>query len=502
MSNEINTMEFVNYKNVPNFKVDFKGSGLYAIKGKNKIGKTSVLNGIEYAFKALDPTLKPTNIKKEKGENRFNLENKDGDIIEIVEEHQKDAKTKFKMILNENISRKVSDIRDLFKYTSFTAEEFIMMGKTKDGRKKQKSIILNLLPLDDKTLFYDLENNEESLYKERAIINSKVKDSTFAVNNNKLTEEELESLDNYQKIIDLLEKLNKQLNSIESIQKEKSNLISAKKIFNTNIDAALLSLKNSFDENLIEGFNEIIDTANELYDKRINSLEIADSSELNDRINKGNEMLEVLNKLNTKKAIYDDKLVEQTKYIKAQQKVEEDLKAVRLELTNFFDDKNLPINELILKSDDEGLFIRTKEGDLPFDDKQMSTSTMMMITLKIMYHVNIETPILFLGRLESFDNDSLESIIKFAKENDCQIIADKVTNDDKFIFELIVDLDNSETLLEIDANEKIDIDISKKKTKKATSKKEKETKEVSDITENTKEEKIETKKIIDQVELF
>ena len=211
-------------------------------------------------------------------------------------------------------------------------------------------------------------------------------------------------------------------------------------------------------------------------------------------------MLDNLNEIKTKNAILKDKQVEQTKYLKAQQKIEESLKLVRTELLNFFDDKDLPIKELILKSDDEGLFIKTENGELPFDDKQMSTSTMMLITLKIMFYVNQETPILLLGKLESFDDDSMNTIIKFTKDNDCQIIADKVTNDNQFIFELIVDIKNSEKLLEIDTNKVIDVNITteKSKSKKKVIKKiKKEIKDISEVMEDDKKDDI-----IEQVELF
>ena len=483
------TMEFVNYKNTPNFRLDLKGSGLYAIKGRNKAGKTSILNGIEYAFKALDPTLKATNINHEKGQNTFNLTNDDSEI-EIIEEHQQDTKTKFKMILDGDIQRKVSDIRDLFKYTSFTAESFIAMSNSKDGRKKQKEIILNLLDLDDKVAFYELEEKEKTAYDERRLVNSKIKDIESSLVSNSLTEEELESLKTYDKVVEWLTKLSNALNNLDATKKEKENLISGKELFNSNIDAALLSFKNNFDENALEGFYEIIDKANELYTEKIESISIDDPSSIEEKIEKGNAKLSELNKLNTQKAIYDEKEIEQTKYLKSQKKLNDDLDLTRSELRTFFDDKDLPIKELILKSDDEGLFIKTKDGELPFNDKQMSTSTMMYITLKIMFLVNETTPILLLGKLESFDDNSLESIVKFAEENECQIIADKVTNDDNLIFELITSK-GSEELLKIKANDVIDIEKqSIVKPKKEKKKKEEPKKVIKKKKEDVKNIKI------------
>jgi recombinational DNA repair ATPase RecF len=265
---QIKKLYVKNYKNLPELNIEFKGTGLYIIKGKNGTGKTSLLNTIESLIKGKEPAVEPTHLEKENGVAVGTFE---GDTtIEVTKKFEKNGKTTFSFVHNGIAGTKINDLKDLFNYTSFTAEEFIALGKNAAGQKKQQEIILNLLSIEDKQEFYKLKEFEKATYDDRTIANAKVKDIQSTIKLNTLTKEDNEILGKYDEASKYLKELNKQLSEIELLTEKKKNLTQGKDTFESNINSALLSIKDSFSKEILGEFKKITDKISETYDKDIN----------------------------------------------------------------------------------------------------------------------------------------------------------------------------------------------------------------------------------------
>ncbi len=457
---QIKSVTFKNYKKVPNGTIEFKDSGLYVFRAQTEQGKTSAINAISYLMQALDPTPVPTTLGKTSGNILGVYKTNKGEIVEVSEVVETNGKTKFSMTYNDIKENSVTSIRDLFNITNISMDKFLALGETAEGRRKQLEYILNILSNEDKINFYELKDKEKKLFEERTEVNRDVKKLTTLLQTNKLSEEEITFLSQKEEIQKLLNKLNTDLNNIEIEKQKKKNLEQSKEIFKSNTAIALHQIKDEFDINTMQEFNNIVNKIITLYDNDINNIEIVDTSIIQERIKIGKQKIEELNKIEIKQGIYLENEKENKILIEKQKKLNAEIDKVRTDLEQFFENKQFPIPELVISSAEEGLSIKTEYGILPFNSTQLSTSQVMMIVLKIMYYINKNTNIIFLGRLESFDEDKMNTLIKFAKEFKVQIISDEVVKkSDNFVVDVYYDVDQFENIytVPIPQSQKIDI---------------------------------------------
>jgi energy-coupling factor transporter ATP-binding protein EcfA2 len=161
---------FYNYKLLKDKSFVLKGSHIYFIQGPNQIGKTSFLTALQGAMTAKDVTDKKVTINGEgedSGSYEFTIPAADGSMVTIRNEFT-DSKNKFTAILEdgEKVS-KVSDIRALFNYTPINVSEFFAMSRSAEGRRKQRNIILKLLPDNLREQFENADLKESHHFTER-----------------------------------------------------------------------------------------------------------------------------------------------------------------------------------------------------------------------------------------------------------------------------------------------------------------------------------------------
>ena len=163
-------MYFHNYKLLKDKGFVLKGSHIYFIQGPNKVGKTSLLTALQGAMTAKDLTEKKVSVNddgEDSGYYEFTIPAADGTMVTIRNEFT-DAKNKFIAVREdgEKISA-VGEIRKLFNYTPINVSEFFQMSRTADGRRRQRDIILKLLPDDLREKFNEADLQEQHYFTER-----------------------------------------------------------------------------------------------------------------------------------------------------------------------------------------------------------------------------------------------------------------------------------------------------------------------------------------------
>ena len=93
----------------------------------------------------------------------------------------------------------------------------------------------------------------------------------------------------------------------------------------------------------------------------------------------------------------------------------------------------MPIQGLSI--DENGL----NYNGLPFDKNQLSTSQFMQVVLRILIAINKKTPIIPIGRAESFGKKKLNELIELAEKENCQIFFEKVKDEGSLTIEVFED---------------------------------------------------------------
>jgi hypothetical protein len=410
-------IEFQNYKLLKDTKACLDGSNVYLVQGANEQGKTSFINGLLTMLQAENKTKQPVTIGENKGKIALDLQTKGGKAFKMLFEFT-DKKNKFTLISDNQLISKVTDIRSFLQYQSLTADEFISWGNTAEGRRKQRDIVLNLLPEEVKKDFEKLSHDEVVLYQERTVINTEIKnlESIKSQRNNVVTDEDNEQISKISeyklerdKIKTKIDKAREDISKIDTVNREIDNILDAcQKI------GAISSFKD-FDN---------LHTIAELAAK--NKLDRPDIDWLYTKYNEMGELIQSLLFLEEKLEIYkkeDKNLLEKTK--KADHYTDLIQKA-RTAKDQLIKNSNFPLEDIEIT--DDGLMLKSGTELLPFDINQVSTSRIMFIVAKIILLLNKHLPIIVMGRGEAFDPQKLADLSKFAEENDCLLIIDKVTN--------------------------------------------------------------------------
>ena len=453
-----------NYKNVEDFEHLFKTGSLYLVKGKNNIGKTSVIKAISSAFNATNVNSNPIGQNGDSADVNISFE-KDGinfKLKYLIEE--KNGKVVDSVILVSDDNKKIinkTDIRKLLSFNDFSVDQFFAYGLTSEGRRKQAEILKNLLPEKDVLELDLIEANinpkNGKLFKERAVLNERYKTLDTITNKNELTVEELTKL--------------KELNSIKKgLESDKEQLAGF-----GNIDQDIISLKEkedklAYSEILIKNKKELYSgKAKMLTDEitslenrikelkvKLNNLPEEESKEI-DIINKANEPLtiEIKNlkqklgnvesynllrdEIDRKNYILNDsesiKVINKYKEQKENkitfEKVKEDLKLKNEELeearkrkSEIFENSDINIPELTIV-DGECMYVYN-DLLLPFTEEHVSYATGGIPIIKMLMRINKNTPIILLGKAAEYDDESKKKILELASANDFIVIGDEV----------------------------------------------------------------------------
>jgi hypothetical protein len=421
-------LQFENYKKLRDLKADLDGNNIYLVQGGNERGKTTFINGLLTLLTAKNNTLQPVSIGKEDGKIILDAE-RNGEKFKVLFEFT-NAKNKFTLVTDSRVTNKVTDIRAFFDYTNLTADEFLGWSNTAEGRRKQRDIVLKLLPESVRQEFERLTGLESIKYNERTLCSTKFEVAKLNYENaqsslNPEMDAECNNLQVYQNKLTLLSeeredhlKFTRKADTATSSCQHIQNAIT-----NFNID--------SFNVNNPELKAELTDKLPKIKNWIAKKQAQIDAMKSEDKwkslINESERLQSLISKLLSYK---NDK----AKYEKIESKYKElavelgklnsDIAELRAAKAELIEEAGFPIPELDVG--DDGLIIATAEGKFPFDTRQISTSLAMLVTSKILLLLNKHLPVIVVGRAESFDRDSLNNLHKFAVENECVMVLDRV----------------------------------------------------------------------------
>jgi energy-coupling factor transporter ATP-binding protein EcfA2 len=438
---------FHNYKLLQDKEFVLKGSNIYFIQGPNKVGKTSFLKALQSLMIANDDT--PDKITRGSDETEGHYETTipaaDGTLLTIRHEFTADGKGKFFATREDGTKiSQVTEIRRLFNYTPINVSEFFAMSNSAEGRRKQRDIILKLLPETDRKAFNDLDLQEQHYYSERTEFNTKMstaENSMNAVIINKedeaLIPREKEAKDLitlYQSIIDL-RKANKPIqDNIDS--------------YNTRKKKLELEIKE-LDE-LIKKGEDALKEGNKILDKYTNLT----NDELSAKLEKGNEIITKITSLSTKTTLKNEWKIKMDENKKKSEEFTVKINNCREGKSKIVSGSDLPVENI---SFDDGFL--TIDG-FQFKESQVCESDAVLILANILAKIN-PGPIQIIGDASILDINKLDQLNKIAEDN----------NKVMFVDEVIRDADNIvvvgyETLKKEDLANNLDKVDGKKKVKK------------------------------------
>jgi len=419
MSKNVKSLEipiyFHNYKLLKDKEFILKGSHVYFVQGPNDVGKTSFLIALEGVMTAKDPTEKKVTINKdaegiESGYYEFTIPSADGTLVTIRNEFT-DQKNKFTAVTadGEKISQ-VTEIRNLFNYTPINVSEFFAMSRTADGRRKQRDIILKLLPEDLRDKFSDADLQEQHYFTQRTEIGRDFDSAKSYMDSCVISDDDRELLGKKDQAKQLLSKYltyqagrddaNKAKPSIERLEAEKQRLLSRIQ----DIDAELVQL------------NDVV--------KSEEPKEIAKLSDemISEKIKKGETILTEITKIEAK-----DSLLEQAKekHDKLQSKIDdltnsiEEKRSIKADIVSKAD---LPVDSISFENDYLTI------NDFKFDENQVCESDAVLLLANILAKIN-PGPIQVIGDASILDAKKLEELNKIAEENDKVMFVDEVIRD-------------------------------------------------------------------------
>lgn len=461
-----------NIKKIESLDVEFNGN-VFAIAGDNEVGKSTLLQLILQSMTYKNKIPVPVTQGKDDGFALFEYEAPGGMPYQVRMEYDKNGKEKLTLMAPGGIkSSKVTDLRNVFDYHDVSVEEFMLWSDTKDGRKKQVDLLLSIFPEDIQQNFISAIAKEKEFYESRATINKEVDILTKQLKGYEMTPEQLGHIEQKEVYLKRQKKLNEyKKNSVsqyadlkivakdiitaeEKLEKDKRNFPTYKAQLKKNIDENTLELEELKEKvrkaenalsDLIQAYDKAEETYNENIDSQNKSLKVLyekqaalnkaliPEEKLEESEQKITAGLDYIKGLETTNTLRLDVAKSLDKKKKEQTKVEKDLADIRTFKESILLEQEMPIEGLAIE--EEGL---TYKG-LPFDKNQISTSQFMQVVLKILIAINKKTPIIPIGRAESFGKKKLNEIIALAEKENCQIFFEKVKDEGELTIEVFED---------------------------------------------------------------
>lgn len=151
-----------NFKKWKSLNIDFPENGVLIVKGPPDSGKSSVLQAID----TLGKCGKSDNLlsrDSSSGNSAVSFVAADGLTYELNQDLTADTNRFLLSMPNGINTRKIADIQSIVKYNPFTLDEFINMSYTAEGKRKQRDILLKIMPKEIQDEFFALEFEEKEL---------------------------------------------------------------------------------------------------------------------------------------------------------------------------------------------------------------------------------------------------------------------------------------------------------------------------------------------------
>lgn len=462
-------IEILNYKQIQQLKQEFVSGNLYFVQGGNQKGKTSFLQALLSLMEASSSNKQKLTWGEKEGhvKGTFEFNGADNRTYTVCLDYD-DKKEKFTLIYPDaTISSKKGDISEVFQYNFFTVDEWFAWGKTAEGQRKQAKIIKQLLPGDAQQRIEQIEaltgnKDRESLFKKRTAINSVLKEYEASLNQlgnadpelekkvkawteekEKLDKEIEEAMQKNQQIIQRNADIDRLLERKASIQEEVKGVKQRFEDFVDERTKMIAEYKEKIQrfENEIDAKSDEVekyesDRQDELekLTKDIESNKKQDPVDLNSLKEQASKISEAIKQAGdaVRNAERKQELVEKIEQKREEtQSLSDEIQKLRAEKEKIIADADLPVKNITI--DEEGMaMFKTSEGHLlPFSEEHVSYSEGGAAVIKLMAHINKQTPVWVIGKASEYDKNKIKMFANFAKQNNAIMLMDRVLSDDK-----------------------------------------------------------------------
>ena len=374
----------------------------------------------------------------------------DGNLYHFRYDFNIEGKSKFTFIDFEGkVIKGITQMRSIFNYTHFTVEEFFDWSKSEPGRKKQRDILMNLLSEDERSRIteIDLKVNPTngSIVESRKLVGVDVDFLKKKIDNNIITDEQLNLLKSKSKIEDLYISIKKEKEDLELIlSKSGTNLERIEELKEDNEKAKAKDIEKR--QLFVYEISELEKKLNEkkeafaLYKKQVES-ELKESQEKIDNLTKDTDV-EYLNQvklklngdgteknpgLNKRLEIGQQKKDEiiQIEVLNTQKETDKANHATKLKKFNDYDKEIKDLRDekksIIQNSPSipDGWEINSDYitiNNIPFVESDISKSQATKAIAELMMRVN-QSPIMLMGDAESLGYEVLDQLDAAAKDN-------------------------------------------------------------------------------------
>lgn len=449
------------YKKISNFEADVQNAELYLIKGKNEIGKTSLLISIIEMIMGKSLTPEAIQRGREAGFGQFPATDKEGKPVMCTHSFKKDKDGKevhdFKVIDSlGKIYSTPGKIKELLGVvTIMSIDDFYRNCQTAEGKRKiQKELIYKLLTDDLLKEVEDIDNSlvtESDLMKSILAIEKDLNTKNILLTDKKLTDEEVLLLDNIdtlnkivaekQLIIDTnksWEDSNKDIAATKKIT-EASKLTAEESLAETTreYEAALQKLKDDYEAKKLRLENTIKIATEELAkivveEKPYTDEEVSVATTEVEEAKKHLLSVDVVTKKKEDIVTITKEIAPLQASLLAKTNEKAKKKERRLEIL-----KSLNLSSITF--DDNTFLI----DDFAVKDTQVSKSKVGLVLAELLCQSKInENKIVYFGSMADFDRDRFKQLFKiFKRYNKCPLLEQISTENEP---KLILTIDDVE----------------------------------------------------------
>ncbi len=440
-------IHFYNYKLLKDNSFVLNGSFIYFVQGPNKTGKTSFLKALTSLQTASDDTPKKVSTGESEGYYEATIPASDGSMITVRHEFTDTKKGKFIAIREDGTKiSSVTEIRNLFNYTPIDVNQFFALSNSAEGRRKQRDIILKLLPEIDRNKFNDLDLQEGHHYSERTESNKSLE--TAQINFNSIIIDP-----DIQKYLDREEEAKKLIKTYnEARDQVKYKLANILDIQNVNLELIELEakLKNLKERKLaretaLAQTNLKLDKLSEITIEKLDT-KIADGTKIIEKIQKHSGLKEAKEK-------FGNDIISHTEI---SENLDEKINKIRTAKQKIVTNSDLPVENIAFE--DDYLVI----DGFVFKENQVCESDAVIILANILAKIN-PGPVQIIGDASILDHEKLEILNDIAIKNNKVMFVDEVIRDGS---EMVVT--GYESIALEDLKKKVDKVVQKGKKKSNT----------------------------------
>ena len=412
-----------NFKLHKDKTIIFSGSYIYFVQGQNDIGKTAVLQALAILMGEKENIDEIVTRGQKNGVIEGNIPGADKKEYLARYEFTNDGGKLTAVDPDGHVVSNVTDFRNIFKYTHITAMEMLNMSLNAKGIKEQKEFLLNFLTekeaneyskwIDIELVKYDARTDAKRL------LETYKKQNTGLV----LSDEDNETIKKEKGAKELIVKLREDLQKVSNLDTKKSSIVTAQENLTHRFTGITNDIKNILEkEDLVKQLNTLEKQLQDIYKEELSKLPELNKEELEDRIQKGTDLLEQITIIKGKEEMLSGIKEEMDKAQKSWEKLDKEITEAREKQKEIIKNSNIPIKNLVIE--DDGITI----DGFSFKENQICMSKAVEVIANIMCKIN-EAPIVLMGDAGGLDWNTLEKMNEIAKANGKIMIYDEVVRD-------------------------------------------------------------------------